>query len=370
MKQAFDQIVVGGGVMGTSIAYQLSKRGYRVLLLEANEIAAEASSAAAGMLGVQMEFEQNSALFQFAKESRALFPSLAQELLEDSGVDIQLIEKGALKLVYHEDELPRLKRIATFQTEQGKEARIISASTVPEKELATDFYAALYCPTEGQVSAPHLTKAFARGAERHGAVIYEQTEVTDFIVEHGKVIGVTTTDDSYYANAVVMTCGFKSGRFSSFIKGITPIKGECLSVITDKPLIQSTIFTEGCYIVPKRGNRLIIGATSKPNQTDKDVKVASVLHLLSRAKQILPALNKASIEKIWAGVRPMTHDGLPYLGEVPDVSGLFVATGHYRNGILLAARTATFMADFIEGKQVNQHFLTAFSLTRERLVSV
>ncbi|QGH35706.1 glycine oxidase ThiO [Gracilibacillus salitolerans] len=370
MTKRFDQIIVGGGVMGASISYELSKRGYQVLLLEENTIAAEASSAAAGMLGVQMEFEADSPLFRFAKESRALFPRLAKELLEESGIDIQLIEKGALKLVYHQDEIDALKRIASFQTQQRVEAKVISPATIPEKELANDFYAALYCPTEGQVSAPHLTKAFAKAAEHHGAVIMEQTKVHDILSENGQVTGVKTAGKAYTADRVIMTCGFKSSQFPQYIKQFTPVKGECLSVITEKPLIQSTIFTEGCYLVPKRGNRIIIGATSKPNQTDKDVKVASVLHLLSRAKQILPALNKATIEKVWAGVRPLTKDGFPYLGEVPDVSGLYVATGHYRNGILLAPRTATFMADIVEGKQVDPSYLATFSLKRASLISV
>ncbi|MGP4041966.1 glycine oxidase ThiO [Gracilibacillus sp. D59] len=370
MTKRFDQIIVGGGVMGASIAYELSKRGYHVLLLEENIIAGEASSAAAGMLGVQMEFEQDSPLFRFAKESRDLYSRLAKDLLEESGIDIQLIEKGALKLVYHQDEIDDLKRIASFQTQQKVEAKVISPASIPEKELATDFYAALYCPTEGQVSAPHVTKAFAKAAEHYGAVIQEQTKVQDILSENGKVKGVKTDEKVYTAESVIMTCGFKSSHFSRYVNQLTPVKGECLSVVTEKPLIQSTIFTEGCYLVPKRGNRIIIGATSKPNQTDKNVKVASVLHLLSRAKQILPALNQATIEEAWAGVRPLTKDGLPYLGEVPGVSGLYVATGHYRNGILLAPRTSTFLADIVEGKQVNQTYLEAFSLKRESIISV
>ncbi|WP_208590002.1 glycine oxidase ThiO [Gracilibacillus suaedae] len=370
MNKLYDQIIVGGGVMGVSIAYQLSKRGYKVLLIEENKIAAEASSAAAGMLGVQMEFEQDSPLFQFAKESRELYADLAEELLQESGIDIQLIEKGALKLVYHQDELDTLKRIASFQTEQGAEAKVISPGSIPEKEMTTDFYAALYCPREGQVSAPHVTKGFAKAAEHYDAVIMEQTKVDDIIIENGKVTGVKTDEKTYTADGVIITCGFKSSYFSRYMQELIPVKGECLSVVTKKPLIQSTIFTEGCYLVPKRGNRIIIGATSKSNQTDKEVKVASVLHLLSRAKQILPALNRATIDKIWAGIRPLTKDGFPYLGEVPDVSGLYVATGHYRNGILLAPRTALFMADMIEGKSVDPIYLDTFSLRRESLLSV
>ncbi|MGN8644670.1 glycine oxidase ThiO [Gracilibacillus sp. HCP3S3_G5_1] len=370
MNNRYDQIIVGGGVMGASIAYELSKRGYQTLLLEENTIAAEASSAAAGMLGVQMEFEKDSPLFQFAKESRRLFPALAEELQDKSGVDIQFIEKGAIKLAYHQHEIDKLTKIAEFQTQQGAEARIIPPTSLPEKEIASNFYAALYCPKEGQVSAPHLTKAFAKSALHYGAVIKEQTRVQKIVVENGKVTGVKTVEKVYNADCIIVSGGFKSSYFFPYINQLTPVKGECLSVKTDKPLIQSTIFTEDCYLVPKRGNRMIIGATSKPNQTDKNVKVKSVLHLLSRAQQIVPALNEATIEKAWAGIRPLTKDGFPYLGEVPDVRGLFVATGHYRNGILLAPQTSKFMSDLVEGKQVNQAYLDAFFLNRERLMTL
>src|SRR5699024_4326416 len=172
-------IIVGGGVIGAAIAYQLSKRGYKVLLLEESQIGAEASSAAAGMLGVQVEFTKKSSLFQFAKESRALFPELSKELAEMSGVDIQFKEKGAYKLVYNEKEYEELQAIAAFQTSEGIDASIVSPEQVmqAEQNIPASSLAALHCPTEAQVSAPDLTIAYATAAERCGAVLQAGSKV-------------------------------------------------------------------------------------------------------------------------------------------------------------------------------------------------
>ncbi|WP_058308255.1 glycine oxidase ThiO [Gracilibacillus massiliensis] len=372
MSNQFDQIIVGGGIIGVSIAYQLSKRGYRVLVLEAKEIGAEASTAAAGMLGVQMEFKEDSPLFQFAKESRSLFPKLAKDLKQESGIDIQFREKGAYKLIYSEEERNHLENIAHFQTNQGIEVQIVSPEEIREKEMSRDFYLALDCPKEGQVSAPHLTKAFAIAAEAYGATIYECSEVHQLVIEQNKVSGVKVGNQYYAADQVIITSGFKSPQFKEYIPAldITPVKGECLSVVTEKPLIQSTIFTDDCYLVPKLGNRIIIGATSKPEQLDKQVEVASVLKLLNSAKKVVPKIREASIENIWAGIRPLAKRGSPFLGEVPDTSGLFVATGHYRNGILLAPKTSLFMTDLLEGISDEPDYVRAFSLTKDCHISV
>ncbi|GAE93670.1 glycine oxidase ThiO [Gracilibacillus boraciitolerans JCM 21714] len=372
MSNQFDQIIVGGGIIGVSIAYQLSKRGYQVLLLEAKEIGAEASSAAAGMLGVQVEFKEDSPMFQFAKESRSLYPKLAIDLYSESGIDIQFEEKGAFKLIYREEEKDQLKAIQVFQHQNGVEAHIVSPQEMGEKEIAKDFYQALECPNEGQVSAPHLTKAFAKAAEHYGAKIIEQTEVQQLVIMNNKVMGVKTSNQCFNAEQVIIACGFRCSAFEKYLPSlkVIPVKGECISVITEKPLIQSTIFTESCYLVPKQGNRIIIGgATSKPYQSDKQVNVESILYLLNSAKKVLPNISEASIEKIWAGVRPLSGDGYPYLGESSAISGLFIATGHYRNGILLAPNTSIFMADLIEGKTVEPNYVEAFSLSRTYQIS-
>src|SRR5699024_10008761 len=147
-------------------------------------------------------------------------------------------------------------------------------------------------------------------------------------------------------------------------------KGECLSVVSESPIIESTIFTKGCYIVPKKSGRIIIGAVSNANQMDKQINAESMQTLLNRAISIIPKIKEASIDKMWTGIRPFIKDDKPYLGAIPEIDGLYLATGHYRNGILLAPKTAVFMADLIEGKKVAKHFLEAFSPVRDQVLYI
>ncbi|WP_194287253.1 glycine oxidase ThiO [Gracilibacillus oryzae] len=357
MRKQFDQIVVGGGVIGCSIAYQLSKRGYHVLLIESGTIGNGASCAAAGMLGAQAEFSSDSVLFDFARESRALFPELARELKEASGIDIELVQKGMLKLAYTQEQLNQLKKMAKFQENAGETAILLTEKAVllKERKLAPDFLAGLFLPDDGHVSAPMLTSAFARAAQNHHAVLLEHTQVNEIIEQENGLKGVKTGNGSFYCDKLVMATGKDMTNWLPDDMAITPVKGECVSIRPDQPLIGSTIFSDGCYLVPKQDGRIIIGATSFPGITDPVVRVKSVEYLLTRAKQILPAIAYAQMENFWTGIRPQTEDGFPYIGEIPGKQGLYVAAGHYRNGILLSPMTGIMMADLIEGKAAEKY---------------
>src|SRR5690606_10119481 len=143
---------------------------------------------------------------------------------------------------------------------------------------------------------------------------------------------------------------------------VYPVKGECLSVKTSQPIVEKTIFSHGCYFVPKVGGRTIIGATMKANTFNEDVSIEGIYNLLDRAKKIIPSIVESRWEKTWAGIRPQTGDGLPYLGEHPEIKGLFIATGHFRNGILLSPITGVLIADLVQGRYVSE--LETFNLKR------
>lgn len=366
MKKMFDQIIVGGGVIGCSIAYQLSKRGHCVLVLESEKMGGEASSAAAGMLGAQAEFTEDGALFQFARQSRRLFEELSEELLEETDIDINYVHKGMLKLAFDEQQNQRMDEIAAFQKRMGRPAYILSGKEAGniEKCVARNVAKGLYLPEDGQVSAPNLNRAFLKAAQNKGTVIQENEKVTRVMVKAGEVCGVETTHHHYYADQVIAATGaFSNGLFPS-LPSIIPIKGECLELKLDAPVIQTSISTEGCYIVPKQGGKLVVGATSLPGRDDKEVSVEAVLNLLDKACCMIPGLTEAKINRFWSGIRPGTHDGKPFLGAVPGTEGLYAAMGHYRNGILLSPLTGVYMADLLEGKNVDPLFYKSFKVGR------
>jgi glycine oxidase len=369
MRVDCDAAIIGGGVIGSSIAYHMAKRGKKVILLERERLAGQASSAAAGMLAAQAEMNEAGPLFELARRSRAMFPELAEDLKQLCGIDIGLVQKGMFKIALTSEEETELHRIIDFQCAAGEKAEWMSGEEVRrhEIEVSGDVRGAMFIPDDGQVSAPDLSLAFAKSAASLGAQIREFTEVKSLILEKGNVAGVMTQEDTIYCDRVVVASGFWSGRLleqAGCKTPIYPVKGECFSVISEVPLIRSTIFSHGCYLVPKKGGRTLIGATMKEHSYDRKVTLEGIATLLERAKRLVPGIVHAEWEKAWAGLRPQTPDGLPYLGEHSKWKGLFIAAGHYRNGILLSPITGKLAADWAEGKEDGKLPMKAFAVER------
>jgi len=372
----YDAIVVGGGIIGSSIAFQLAKRGMRATIVEKGRMVSEASSAAAGMLGAQSEFSSDSPVIPLALKSRAMLPQLAEELRELTGVDIGLIQKGLVKIAFSDEEAIALQQQYQFWKVRDSNVEWLAASGLQELEpyVTKEIAGAMYLPSDGQVRADDLSLAFAKAASMNGVDIREHTCVNAFITEGERIRGVVTESGTIYSDVVVVAAGAWSSQLLNKVNlnvKTSPVKGECLSVVTDEPLIQATVFAQnGCYIVPKEGNRLVIGATSVPGTFDKEATVSGIYSLLERARTMIPKLQEAKWERAWCGIRPQTDDGLPYIGEHPQYKGLWVATGHYRNGILLSPITGVLLADLIEGKGNEEFDLSSFRLTRNDEISV
>ncbi|MUK87526.1 glycine oxidase ThiO [Ornithinibacillus sp. L9] len=368
MPSMYDAIIVGGGINGGSIAYSLAKRGKKVLLLEKDRLGSKSSNAAAGMLAAQAELNEDGPLFQLAKKSRAMFPLLAEEIKELSGIDIELVNKGMYKIALSEEEEHQYKQIIDIQRQTGELAEWITGEEVRRREpsLSEAITGAVYIEKDGQVSAPKLTLGFLKAAAALGVEIKEYTEVLSFHVEKGKIAGVKTNSGNFESETVIVAGGAWSQKILSEadVKLKTyPVKGECFSVLTHQPLINGTIFSHGCYLVPKKGGRLLVGATVKPNTFDQTVTVDGIGSLMEKAKKIVPSIVNAEWEKAWAGIRPQTSDSLPYLGEHPNYKGLFIATGHFRNGILLSPITGEMISNLIDGESTPID-LTAFRIDR------
>ncbi|RRN67787.1 glycine oxidase ThiO [Peribacillus simplex] len=355
MNSIYDAIIVGGGVIGGSIAFQLAKRGKKVLLLEKDRLASKASSAAAGMLGAQAELDADNPLFTLASQSRGMFPALSKELKDISGIDIELVNKGMFKVALSDEQVEELKKMIKVQQDAGLEAEWLSTAEIRKTEplLSDEIKGGMFIPGDGQVSATRLSLAFTKSAAALGVDIKEFVHVFDLRTENGYVKGVSTNIGEFSSENVIVA----SGAWSTFLlekSGINldtyPIKGECFSVLTDRPLLEKTIFSHGCYLVPKVGGRIIVGATVKANTFDQKVSMEGISTLIEKATQLLPAIKETEWEKTWAGIRPQTGDGLPYFGEHPAYKGLFIATGHFRNGILLSPITGVLIADIVEGK--------------------
>ncbi|MBY6024277.1 glycine oxidase ThiO [Priestia aryabhattai] len=370
MQIHYDALVIGGGVIGASTAYHLSKMGYQVAILEKNQIGCEASGAAAGILGAQAEIDEEGPLLELAIQSRSLFPNLVAELKEKTNIDVEFIQKGLLKVAATEAEAGLLKAKAERHRRWDSEVKWLSPDAARQAEplLTPDTYGAISIPKDGQLMPAKLTQALVHGALYHQAAIYENCHVHELIYDNKKVVGVRTSAGNFYSDQVMVSAGAWTKDLVTAIqpKHLFPIKGECISLTTNQPSIQKTIFLdEGFYVVPKAGGRIVIGATKRPHDYTKHVSAEAIEFLISKAISLVPSLAEASFEKAWAGLRPQTVDGWPYLGQHPELDNVYLACGHYRNGILLSAITGKIMAEQMKGENPKHSFFSAFRLQRE-----
>lgn len=354
MTKTVEAVIVGGGAIGGSIAYHLAKKGRKVLLLERDRIVSGASSAAAGMLGAQSEMHEAGPLFDLARQSRAMFPRIAEELKELTGIDIGLVRKGLLKIALNPEQADECRRMIAFQREAGERAEWLSAHEAREIEpgLSPEMEGAMLIPDDGQVSAPDTAEAFVKAAAFLGAEVREYSEVQSLLIERGRVAGVVTKAETIVCDQVVVAAGVWGNQLlaqAGLAVDVYPVKGECFSVVTQAPLLSSTVFSHGCYLVPKRGGRLVVGATMIERSYDRTVSMGGIMGLMAKASALLPGILAAGWETSWAGLRPQTADGQPYLGESERCRGLFVAAGHYRNGILLSPATGKLLSELMDG---------------------
>ncbi len=350
-----DVIVVGGGVIGSAVAYFLAREGASVLLLERDEVASHASGAAAGMLAPIGESESVGPLLRWGLRSLALFPELTAELRERSGVDPEYVPSGILRVTRSARDARRLRSLAE-SLPTAKLAWLEPAQArAMGPQLAPDLVGALWSPDEGHVRSPLMTRAYAGAAARLGARIETGAPVLELLREGRQVVGARTAAADHAAGQVVLCMGAWAPAGGAWLDGgcalpIVPVRGQILSLDAPSPSFSPIVWGPGAYLVPKRDGSLVVGATEERVGFDCRVTVAGATALLRAASRLIPSLAGCSLRGFWAGLRPDTPDHLPAIGPVPGVEGLFVAVGHYRNGVLLSPITGRLVADAIAGK--------------------
>jgi glycine oxidase len=339
-RERWDAVVIGGGVMGLSSAWSLADLGHDVLLLEQETVGSGASRAAAGMLAPYAEIEfHEDALLAFAEESQKLWPAFAEEVEQESSVDIEFDDTGTLLVALDPDTRSELERQYDYQKSRGAPVEWLSADACREREALLSPYISdgVYSPRDYQVSNRRTVDALATIAREKGVHIEEHAKVERLIVEHGNLVGVGCSDDSTFrAERVVIA----SGAWTSLLSGASnlpkmfrPVKGQMVALeMPDELSVQHVVRGPGTYLVPKADGSLVVGATSEERGFDASLTAGGLYELLRGAYEILPASYEFPVKETWTGFRPGSRDNGPLLGET-DVNGLFVVAGHYRNGI-------------------------------------
>lgn len=355
MASTVDVAVVGGGVIGCSVAYHAARRGASVALFEAGRIASGASGAAAGMLAAQAEAHEPGPLLDLLLESRGMHRALGEELYEKTDLDPEHAWTGTMRVAADEDARERLRSSYLWQRARGLCARWLGGEEARELEpaLSPRVLAALYLPEDGQVNSPRLVRALALAAEREGARVEELACVDGLLVKGSRIVGVRTAEGETAAGSVVLAGGVWSAALAAEIGAsvpVFPVKGEILSVLPRKVLIRASVWEGQCYMVPKRDGRVVIGATEEPGSYDHQPTLGGVATLSSAAVELVPEVSGARFASAWGGLRPGTPDGRPILGPVEGRDGLLLAVGHYRNGVLLAPITGETIAALALGE--------------------
>ena len=382
LEQSADVAIIGGGVIGLSVARSLALRGLRrVVLIERSALGAESSFAAAGMLAPQAEADCADDFFDFSCRSRDMYPAFAGSLREETGIDIELDTTGTLYLAFTQEDGLEIEQRYKWQANAGLAVEKFDPETARlfEPSIAPDILAALRFPRDMQVENRRLISALAVSNEQLGVSLETGVAVTSLKVERGKLSGVETSRGFVATENVVIAGGAWSSEIGLTNEtgadkalpsvGIEPVRGQMLCFEANPRICSHVIYSPRGYIVPRRDGRLLAGSTTEHAGFDKRVTGEGIHSITSAALEISPQIGALPMIDQWAGLRPRAVDGLPVLGPCAEIGGLFYATGHYRNGILLAPITGELIADAIVNRNIAES-LKIFSPDRFHHVSV
>jgi len=386
--KTWDVIIVGGGIIGLSLAIAVRKRGAAVLVVERGEPGREASHAAGGML-VDSALETPAALQPLATASARMYPEFAHELEVESGMRVDLRDFGTILLPSAEDirhprfcdpavraaalspadletDEPALRKPA-FSDEREVEWFREEHCPDPDAHAIGEWFQSVAFPAfhlkERSVDPRALAAAALKTAKNRRVDFSSGDAVTRIDLSAHAVAGVTTKKTSFRADKVVNCAGAWSGQIAPHALPTRPVKGQMLCLMMpSRTLLKHVIRSPKAYLIPRSDGRLLVGATVEEAGFDKRTDTAAIQRLHRAALELVPRLAEARILEDWAGLRPGTPDGLPILGAT-ETAGYYVATGHFRDGILLAPITARVMADVIDGHG-SEHDLSPFSPAR------
>jgi glycine oxidase len=347
--------IIGAGIVGLGIAWRLAGRA-QVDVYDRGLAGMGASHAAAGMLAACCEAEPGKeTLLAPCRESQARWPGFAQELAQASGVDVELRQVGTLVLALTADDQAEVAHRLDYQKKLGLPLDWLSAAETRRREphLAGKIAGAVFSPQDHQVDNRKVIAALRLAAERAGVAVHEHRPVKEICIRHGRADGVLLEDGTRVAADLILLA---AGAWSRGIAGlppdrrppVRPVKGQMLALRMNAsaPLLNHVLWAPGAYLVPRRDGRMIIGATVEEKGFDATITAGALLTLLEAAWRAIPAIEELPVDEIWVGHRPGSRDDAPILGRAP-VENLFYATGHHRNGVLLAPLTVDAMAKLI-----------------------
>jgi glycine oxidase len=364
-------LVIGGGVIGLSIARELHIAGVRdITVVDKSKPGQEASWAAAGMLAPNAETESVDDFYRFCSESNDLYPAFAEALYKETGIDVGLDLAGTLQLAFDEPEAEGLLAKYRRQKDAGLPTEMLSAEEVLrlEPEISSRVTLGLSYPIDRQADNRKLVASLLEYCRRNEVSVIQDQQIHSVTVESGRATGALGETRRFSADVTILA----TGAWTSFIEigdagpisiDIKPIRGQMIAFESRNGLLRKVIYGHDCYLVPRADGRILVGATVEDVGFDKAVTGEAVSELRRSAVEILPEIANLDIVESWSGLRPCSTDELPVIGNVSGIDKLFIATGHYRNGILLAPLTAKIIAEKVV-ENIESPYLSIFGAER------
>jgi glycine oxidase len=340
-------LVVGGGVIGCAAAYELARAGCRVTLFERGTPGAEASSAAAGLLA-PIDDSAETSFARLALASWRLYPDVVRDLQERTGIDVEYVTRGT---IYPTSAAERRRGVAPWADIPEFGVELLDGDELRRREpaLSPKIQHATFVKGDHWLNNQRLVLAYAQAAAGVGVELRAGSSVSRLIADRGRARAVVTDGERIDGDAVLLAAGAWSGELMAGLGAslrIEPRRGQMVALAHVPPVVRHCVHGE-VYLVPRPSGELLIGATVERAGFQRAVTAEGIASLLGSAIELVPALRELAIARTWCGFRPWAPDSLPVLGPWPGVDGLFVATGHFRNGILLAPITARLMTEWI-----------------------
>lgn len=357
-----DILIIGAGIIGCSLARELARANAHVILLERGVAGAAASSAAAGLLSPSYGDESGGPLVELLFRGVALYESWINELRADGAGDLAFRRSGVLQVALDLAEAQRLRDRLPLESRPGRRVEWWSTADLHKREPAVGdmVQGAVYSPDDAQVDPALLSRAVACAAERVGVSIREREPVQWMEIKDERITAVHTGIATYHPGQIVLTAGAWSGDIASALNlhvPTRPVKGQMLSIDCRIAPVATPMLADHTVLAPQPDGRMKVGVTMEEVGFDDRVTVEGMRSILHRVTQLVPALGQLSFGRAWAGLRPATPDGWPYMGPVQPLRNLWVSVGHYRKGIMLAPICARLMAQSITAGQVAEELV-------------
>ena len=340
--------------MGLLSARELQRAGARVTLIDKNKIGTESSWAGGGILSPLYPWRYTDPVNALAKWGQARYPEIAEALTRETGIDPEWTTSGLL--ILDDLEPDEHHTIATWAKAFDSRLDLLVNNDIRRCEPVVNnkFSQGIHMPDVAQIRNPRLVKALKVSLQAAGVDIIEDTEVTDIVIKANQVTGIKTPSGDYTADYVVVASGAWSTQLLADINvtiDVKPVRGQMIIIDSQPGLVSKIILENNHYIIPRRDGQLLVGSTLEDVGFDKSTTEEAKQLLQQAAIELVPALDQFKIKHHWAGLRPGSPKGIPIISAHPDIKGLFINTGHFRNGVILGPASARLLTELISGKR-------------------